>query len=100
MTRKLANKRPFVKEVAEKTGITFEQALFVYDVIFDRMVNKLRDGCDFVFPGVGIIKMIDVPSTISHLTGQTIPPHKRIKFVPNIKLARYIRVKTREYKIV
>lgn len=97
--RKMVAKVPLVKELAKKVQIPKVQASFIYDVLLDLMLRKLKDGYDVFLPNIGCIRLVKTKETISHLTGQHIPPHKRISFKTNVKLSRYIRVHTREYPI-
>ena len=97
--RKVVFKVPLVRELAEKTQIPTVQASFIYDVFMDIILKRLKGGTDVLLPGIGRIGLVDTKEQTSHLTSQHIPPHKRIKFKVNVKLARYIRVYTREYPI-
>jgi len=99
MKRKVVAKVALVKDLAKLSGIPRVQASFIYDVFIDCVLKKLKDGYDVLLPNVGCIKLVPTREMESHITGQTIPPHKRIKFKANVKLARFIRVATREYKI-
>jgi nucleoid DNA-binding protein len=92
-------KKPIVKALAKAAGIPYTQADFIYDVFFDVIVTKVKEGYSVLLPGIGSINIIKTKSTISNMTGQTIPRHNRLKLHANEKLARYIRVTTREHPI-
>jgi nucleoid DNA-binding protein len=98
--RKVVFKVPIVREVAKKAHIDGEQASFIYDIFMDVIQKNLRNGNDVLLPGIGRIGLAPSKEQKSHLTGQHIPPHKRLKFKANVVLARYIRVHTREYPII
>lgn len=97
--RKVVHKVPVVKEVAKMTQTPVAQCSFIYDVMMEIMLKKLKTGTDVLLPGIGRISLKNTKGQKSHLTGQFIPPHKRVVFAPNVKLARYVRVHTREYPI-
>jgi nucleoid DNA-binding protein len=99
MKRKVVAKTPVVKLLAKKADIPYAQASFVYDVLMEIIYDELREGTSVILPHIATLGIVNTKSQISHLTGQTIPPHKRLKFKPNIYLAKYVRVNTREYKI-
>lgn len=96
---KQLTKVPMVKELAKGADIPVVQAEFIYDVFFDIMQRRIKDGYDIIFPGVGTLRHVHGRAMVSNLTGQKIPPHKRLRFKINVDLARLIRVKTREYKM-
>ena len=92
-------KKPIVKELAKEAKIPVPEASFIYDIIFDRILRKLKNGQTVALPDIGTIGFIETKASTSHITGQHIPPHKRIKFRVNKHLARFITVETREYPI-
>jgi nucleoid DNA-binding protein len=94
-----AYKSDLVKRIAKNAGIPVVQAAFIYDVTLDIIEKTLRSGVGIVLPHIGALKLVDVKSTVSNMTGQTIPKHRRLKFTPNVHLARYVRVETRVTKI-
>ncbi len=95
----LLGKRELVSELAKEARIKVPQASFLYDVLMDIMVKKLRQGDGVQLRGIGRILTVKSKGFRSNLTGVSIPNHRRIAFLPNIKLARTIRVKTREKPI-
>jgi nucleoid DNA-binding protein len=97
--RKVVYKMPLVRELAEKTQIPEVQASFIYDVLMDLMLKKLKSGTDVLLPNIGRIGLVHRKEQTSNLTGQHVPPHKRLIFSVNVKLARFIRINTREYPI-
>jgi len=92
-------KKPLVKKLAKLAEIPVVQADFIYDVLFDIVVKEIRAGNDVIFPNVGTLRLTKGREMRSNLTGQTVPPHKKLKFKVNINLSRYIRINTREYPI-
>ena len=95
----LSGKKELVTELASGSRIEREQADFIYDVLMDIMSTRLRAGKDVDLLGVGRITLVKTKGFRSNLTGVSIPNHKRINFLPNRKLARVIRVVTREHPI-
>jgi nucleoid DNA-binding protein len=96
---KTAYKANLVKEIAMKADIPVVQAAFIYDVMLDVIYNTLKKGIGVILPHIGSLKLVEHKSMKSNMTGQTIPKHLRLKFKPNVRLARFVRVVTREYKI-
>ena len=99
MKAKAFSKRPMVKELAKAAQIPAVQASFIYDLVMDIMVKKIKAGHDIILPNIGTLRQVKGRELISNLTGQPVPPHKRLKFKVNISLARLIRVSTREFPI-
>jgi nucleoid DNA-binding protein len=99
MKPKQISKVAIVRELAKLADIPRVQASFIYDVINDITIRKIREGHDIILPNIGTLRLIPGRQMISNLTGQLIPAHKRLKFKVNLKLARYMRVNTREFKI-
>jgi nucleoid DNA-binding protein len=99
MKDKVASKGKIIHALAKNGDIPPEVARFYYDIILDTIWNLLRDGNGIIFPNIGTFRLVDRGSQRSNLTGKTIPPHKRLRFKINPALARYIRVKTREYEM-
>lgn len=97
--RKTVTRTNLIKKVSKYTGVSSDHVALVYDALFYTMTNDLREGKEISFPGIGRINFIATKETRSNMTGQRIPPHKRLKFKPNVALARFIRVNTREFKI-
>jgi len=93
------SKKTLVSEIAKEAGMKRTTTEFFYDVFMDVMKRKLETGKDVLLYGVGRIILVHTKGTRSHLTGVSIPDHKRIKFKPNIELARKIRIITRERPI-
>jgi len=96
----LIGKKELVAEVAKEARIKQSQADFFYDVLMDIMVRKLQSGDGVQLKGIGRILSVKSKGFRSNLTGVSIPNHRRIAFLPNVKLARTIRVKTREKPIM
>ena len=96
---KAVSKTQLVREVVKETGISKPEAMFAFEVILNKIIKSLENGQEVLLHGVGRITFAKVHSYKSNMTGVMIPPHKRIKFKPNIGLARKIRVDTREFKI-
>ena len=96
---RITTKAPIIKELAKNTDIPLVQASFIYDVIWNVVLKRLKAGHDIILPGIGRFQFVPVRERKSNMTGQIIPPHKRIRFNPNVNLALFIRVNTREYKI-
>jgi nucleoid DNA-binding protein len=92
-------KRPLVKKLAKMADIPRVQADFVYDCLFNIVEKEIKAGNDIIFPNIGTLRLVKGREMRSNLTGQTVPPHRRLFFKININLARYIRVSTREYPI-
>jgi nucleoid DNA-binding protein len=99
MKPKTITKRAMVRELAKKVQIDPVEASFHFDTLMHIMYNNLREGVGLVLPHIGSLKVAETKAMQSHLTGQFIPPHKRLKFRVNVKLARYVRVATREHPI-
>ena len=95
----LLTKKKLVSELAKEAGIRQKSADFYYDVFMDIVINALEKGNDVLLLHVGCIKLVKTKGFRSNLTGVSIPNHKRIKFKPNIELARKIRIITRERPI-
>lgn len=95
----LLNKEKLVLELAKEARIRQKAADFYYDVFMDIVINALEAGDDVLLLHVGCIKLVKTRGFRSNLTGVSIPPHKRIKFKPNIRLATKIRITTREHPI-
>jgi nucleoid DNA-binding protein len=96
---KQLTKVPMVRALAKGADIPVVQAEFIYDVFYDIMLRRIKEGYDVVLPNIGTIRQVPGRELISNLTGQKVPPHKRLRFKLNIHLARFIRVHTRAYKI-
>lgn len=82
-------------DLAKSTGISTELASFIYETLFNSMRKKIEKGEIVVFPGIGKIVQVPSRSIKSNMVGVMIPEHKRIKFKPNVRLARKIRVESR-----
>jgi len=96
---KVFTKVPMVKQLSKLADIPQAQASFIYDIFMDLYVKQIRAGNDVILPNIGTLRLIKGRELRSNLTGQLIPPHKRLFFKVNLKLSRYIRVTTREYPI-
>ena len=96
---KQLTKKPFIKKLAKLTDIPVVQADFIYDCLFDIMVKEIKAGHDVILPNVGTLRLVKGREMRSNLTGQTVPPHLRLKFKTNVNLARYTRINTRAYPI-
>jgi nucleoid DNA-binding protein len=93
-------KKPLVKKLAKMADIPRVQADFIYDIFFDVIVKEIKAGNDVIFPNVGTLRLVKGREMRSNLTGQNIPPHRRLRFKVNVNLARFIRIGTREFPIV
>ena len=93
------SKDQLVAALQEAAGINFVEADFYYDVFVNEMVKRLQKGKDVVLAGLGTLDLIKHRAGKSNMTGQQIPPHKRLKFYPDARFARKIRVNTREHPI-
>jgi nucleoid DNA-binding protein len=92
-------KVPMVKKLAKLADIPAVQASFIYDVLMDVVVKEIKAGNDIVLPNIGTLRLVKGRELRSNLTGQMVPPHKKLKFTVNIALARFIRISTRAYPI-
>ena len=99
MKAKAFSKRPMVKELAKAGGIPAVQASFIFDLMMDIMVKKIKAGHDIILPNIGTLRQVKGRELVSNLTGQKVPPHNRLRFKVNISLARLIRVNTRSFPI-
>ena len=91
-----ATRREIVKGIAEQAGVTHELANYVYQSFLDVVHAKLKEGKKVILPNIGVFHFVKKEKSFSNLTKQEIPPHTQIKFKLNVKLARYIRVMSRE----
>lgn len=96
---KAFSKRPMVKELAKAGGIPAVQASFIYDLVMDIFVKKIKAGYDVILPNIGTLRQVKGRELVSNLTGVKVPPHMRLRFKVNISLARLIRVSTRTHPI-
>lgn len=92
----LVGKRVLIPKVAKDTGMDPSTISFVYDTLFSHMLRGLEKGSTIIFPGIGRVGLTESRSFMSNMTQTMIPKHKRIKFWANTRLARKIRVDTRE----
>jgi nucleoid DNA-binding protein len=92
-------KKPMIKKLAKLADIPVVQASFIFDVFCDIMVKEIKAGNDIILPNIGTLRLTKGREMKSNLTGQQIPPHKKLKFKVNLSLARFIRISTREYPI-
>jgi nucleoid DNA-binding protein len=99
MKAKSASKVPVVKELSKAADIPVVQASFIYDVLMSIFVKKIKAGQDVILPNIGTLRLTKGREMRSNLTGQQVPPHKKLKFKINIALARFIRISTREFPI-
>jgi hypothetical protein len=99
MKSKTASKVPVVKELSKAADMPVVQASFVYDVLMNIFVKKIKAGQDVILPNIGTLRLVKGREMRSNLTGQQVPPHKKLRFKINIALARFIRVSTREYPV-
>ena len=96
---KVLVKGQLVSELAKEADIKRSAADFFFDVLMDIIVRNLEKGDGVMLNGIGRIMSVKSRGFRSNMTGVTIPNHRRIAFKPNIKLARKIRVTTREHPI-
>jgi|WetSurMetagenome_2_1015567.scaffolds.fasta_scaffold1761800_1 nucleoid DNA-binding protein len=96
---KIVGKGVIVHQTAKKTKMPKEDVSFMYDVMMDVIYNTLRSGTGVLLPNIASLQVVDKEGQVSNMTGQTIPPHKRLRFRPNRHLARFVRVDTRVEKI-
>jgi len=92
----LVGKGYLIAKVAKDTGIEPATLSFVYDTLFSHMLRSIEKGSSVILPGIGRIGLTESRSFVSNMTKVMIPKHKRIKFWANARLARKIRVDTRE----
>lgn len=98
-TSNLVTKRYLINKVAKGTGIDTETACFIYDTLMSELRKGIEHGETIRFPGIGELGLVPSRSFKSNMTGVMIPAHKRLKFNVNVRLARKIRIETREYPI-
>lgn len=97
---KVVGKQTVIKVLEREAGVDKSLGSFIYDLLMDTMREGLLEDKKVLLHGIGDIYLLPVTKTKrSNMTGIMIPPHKRLKFRPNFKLARVIRVKTRERPI-
>jgi nucleoid DNA-binding protein len=96
---KVASKSKLISVWAKAVGIKKEHAKFYYEVLTREMLKCIERGEDVILPGIGRVCLIPARSMKSNLTGQHVPPHKRLAFKGNVRLARKLRVATRDYAI-
>ena len=99
MKSKSASKVVVVKDLSKAANIPVVQASFIYDLMMDIWIKKIKAGQDVVMPNIGTLRLTKGREMRSNLTGVTVPPHQKLKFKVNIALARFIRISTREYPI-
>ena len=99
MKSKVVSKSFVVKQAAKKSHMPEKEMSFIYDVLMEVIHDTLKSGVGVILPHIASLGIVDTKSMVSHLTGVTIPPHKRLKFKPNVHLAIFVRTNTREYKI-
>jgi nucleoid DNA-binding protein len=99
MKPKAASKKVITKDLSKAANMPLVQASFVYDLLFNIMIKRIKAGQDVIMPNLGTLRLVKGREMRSNLTGVTVPPHRKLRFKTNISLARFIRVSTREYPI-
>ena len=99
MKGKAVSKVAVVSELSKAADIPVVQASFIYDLIMDIWIKKIKAGKDVILPNIGTLRQIKGREMRSNLTGQMVPPHQRLHFTTNIALERFIRINTRAYPI-
>ncbi len=93
----LSSKKEIIGELAKRSHVTRELAGYVYHNLLDIILERLKKGEEINLSGIGKFKYLNKRSSVSNITKQVIPPHLQIKFKFNPKMARFIRVMSREY---
>jgi nucleoid DNA-binding protein len=96
---KSASKAVVIKDLSKAADIPLVQASFIYDLMMDIWIKKIKSGQDIILPNIGTLRHTKGREMRSNLTGQQVPPHRKLKFKVNLSLARFIRISTREYPI-
>ena len=96
MKRKLITKKEIVSDLSKKTSLSFETCEFLFETLCLQLADYLQNEKGFFLPELGSFYLIDVRSSRSNMTGQIIPPHRRIRYKPNSRVARNIRILTKQ----
>jgi len=92
-------KKTIVADVSDRIGVEKQLVDLVFDALMLVILKRIEKGENFMLRGIGTIGTVPAKSLTSNMTGVTIPEHRRLRFKPNARFARKIRVATREYPI-
>ena len=89
--------KEITEAIAEKAGVTNTTARQLYYAFSAVIEEKLKEGKEVRIPYIGTFHFYKQKTMVSNLTGQTIPPHRKVKFRFRPDLAMYIRKMSREF---
>jgi nucleoid DNA-binding protein len=91
-----ANKQDIMKKWSDRVKVNKTALSFYWEQLMEVMYEELKQGNEVYLAGIGRFHFKKRPPMKSNLTGQFIPKHKKIDFLFNTDLARYVRVMSRD----
>jgi nucleoid DNA-binding protein len=76
-------KREIVNNIVDNQGVPKAEALKIYDAVFGFVADSLKEGRSVYLTDIGRFRFQLKKARVSNLTGNVVPAHVRLQFLPN-----------------